>query len=125
MVVASVLGGVVFGIGASADAWRTLDDPDRMSEAEKDARMEDRLQDQFTTPTALLQLAVLSCVAAMLGGAVTGLMVEARPGLNGLAVGIVSLAGALFPAGPIPRRVLVLAGIATVPFAVFGALVFA
>ncbi|HBZ43581.1 MAG TPA: hypothetical protein DEO85_05860 [Maritimibacter sp.] len=118
MIAASLFGGFVFAFGAIADIARGRGGPQN-----DDDEIDKGLEAQLASPTTQLQLTVLSWMATMLGGATTGLMsAGGAVTLNAFIVGLIALGGAFLPAGPIPRRTLIFAGVMSVPCAMLGAI---
>lgn len=122
MVVASIVGGLIFAFGAIADTNRDLGKDESRTDEEHETEVGNRLEAQLAAPMTQVQLVVLSFLATAVGGAVTALMADAAPLKNALVVGVVSFLGAFLPAGPIPRRTLLIAGVVSIPCALLGAM---
>lgn len=121
MVGASVAGGVLLSFGMISDAVKGASDSSDPRSASFEDDVEARMEAGLVDRSTLIQLVILSWGATMLGGALTASMAGHAPIINALIVGLASFAGAFLPAGPIPRRIMIVAGIVAVPAALLGA----
>lgn len=111
---ASVVGALILSIGTIIQAQRSgSGDPEDIQKA---------LLDWLGDRNAQIQMAILSWMCTLLGGAVTGRLTPDAPVANGVVLGLFAVATGFLPAGPVPRRVLMTTAVVSLPCAVLGAI---
>ncbi|WP_298499393.1 hypothetical protein [uncultured Maritimibacter sp.] len=111
----SIVGGLIFGFGLSIDAFKTIDDPERLDSDEIDEQMDNRFDEAFATRTTQAQLVALTFAGALIGGAVVALKAPQSPLANAAVVAAISAAANFIPVGDyVPRRVQIVGAVASI-----------
>ena len=111
----SVVGGLIFGIGLSMDAFRSIDDRERLDENQVDEEMDNRFDAAIATGTTQLQLVALTFAGALIGGAIVALRAPQAPLANAAVVAVVAAAANFIPVGDtVPRRLQIAGAVTSV-----------
>ena len=119
----SAIAGTLLGAGLLSDIVAGKEGAEPVS-PDDETEMANAMERAMSRPVALLQITVLSLVAAAVSGALTARLAPAAPYLNAGIVGLAGTLGALPFAGhlkALPRPLIIFSIIATLPATLAGA----